>query len=132
MQNGPTINLGEENILLFACLFLPWNVILERSDSRYERENHPHPPAGCSEQHCCAGPAAKQRNAHLPSCLTPAVPHNRIPHPAAPLHQWPHAPRDTHADSSHIVAPDGCQRSDSCRAHAEDPALALSKASSRF
>lgn len=52
MQTCTTINLGEQKILLFACLFLPWNVVLRWFDSEYGRENHCHPPAGCSEL-CC-------------------------------------------------------------------------------
>lgn len=154
MQTCTTINLGEQKILLFACLFLPWNVVLRRFDSEYERENHCHPPAGCSELCCHTHPGCHPWGAScsssgkgntMPTCpsawpLLCTPPNCSSCAPSEPMHQLhPVAPSGTHAPSGlHApsipcaLAPAARLHSHSCQGFSRDPALAVTSALSRL
>lgn len=115
LQTCTTISLGEQKILLFACLFLPWNVVLRRFDSEYEREKHRHPPAGCSELCCHTHPGCHPWGAScsssgkgnaMPTCPSAwpllCTPPSCTLNPAAPVH---HLNICTNCTQWHPVAP---------------------------
>lgn len=114
MQTCPTINLGEQKILLFACLFLPWNVVLRRVDSEYGRENHRYPPAGCSKLCCHTDPGCHPWGAScsssgkgnaMPACPSAqpllCTPPNCTLNPAAPVHHLNPCTNCTRAPTAH-------------------------------